>query len=274
VGAPWWAGTSRVARGGARAGGLPRRGRPPAAAASSRALFLQSAYKCAFAGLRDPPRSPPARSPRSTQAGGYTRREQARPAAGAQLRLPGGPAGFPALRPRPAPGRRSGRQLASPFFAERIQMSFAGLRDPPRSPPARAPRSTQAGGYTRERGKKLLRGGCRGSPWHLSAAAFAGSYWSHFILRRSRVVPYGLPGYRRLRRAPPQHRCCPGAPARPSAASGKTPLGAREYPVCAEGWAMWVLGGSPHLFQSHRGYLPAGEASGLNLPARASSWGA
>jgi hypothetical protein len=29
---------------------------------------------------------------------------------------------------------------------------------------------------------------------------------------------------------------------------------------------MWVLGGSPDLYQSHRGYLPVGEASWLNLP--------
>jgi hypothetical protein len=29
---------------------------------------------------------------------------------------------------------------------------------------------------------------------------------------------------------------------------------------------MWVLGGSPDLIQSHRGYLPVGDASGRNLP--------
>ncbi|KAK3897021.1 hypothetical protein C8A05DRAFT_48197 [Staphylotrichum tortipilum] len=46
---------------------------------------------------------------------------------------------------------------------------------------------------------------------------------------------------------------------------GRLRTGVREYPVCAEGWAMWVLGGSPDLSQSHRGYLPAGEADWLNL---------
>jgi hypothetical protein len=46
---------------------------------------------------------------------------------------------------------------------------------------------------------------------------------------------------------------------------GRLRTGAREYPVCAEGWAMWVTGGSPDLSQSHRGYLPVGEAAWLNL---------
>lgn len=29
--------------------------------------------------------------------------------------------------------------------------------------------------------------------------------------------------------------------------------GVREYPMCAEGWAMWVLGGSPDLFKATGG---------------------
>jgi hypothetical protein len=41
----------------------------------------------------------------------------------------------------------------------------------------------------------------------------------------------------------------------------------------AEGWAMWVPGGSPDLYASHRGYLPVGEAH-AEPPGRASSWGA
>ena len=47
---------------------------------------------------------------------------------------------------------------------------------------------------------------------------------------------------------------------------GRLRSGAREYPMCAEGWALWVLGRWPDLYLSHRGYLPVGEASGLNLP--------
>jgi hypothetical protein len=173
--------------------------------------------------------------------------------------------------------RICGRELASPFFAKPAQLSFAGSGNPPHSPPARASHCTQAGGYVRERESQAPAGGMsRHAPWHLSAAAFAGRCWSRFILRRPRVVPYGLPGYRRLRRAPPQHRRWPLALRRPAAAkaSGKTPHGVREYPMCAEGWALWVLGGSPYLPQSHRGYLPVGDAFRAEPPGRASSWGA
>ncbi len=48
----------------------------------------------------------------------------------------------------------------------------------------------------------------------------------------------------------------------------KNPEGAREYPVCAAGWALWVTGGSPHLLYSHRGYRRVGEASRLQPPRR------
>jgi hypothetical protein len=189
----------------------------------------------------------------------------------------GGPPGRPlAIVPRSRGSPRPG-ELASPFFAKPAQLSFAGSGNPPHSPPARASHCTQAGGYVRERESQAPAGGMsRHAPWHLSAAAFAGRCWSRFILRRPRVVPYGLPGYRRLRRAPPQHRRWPLALRRPAAAkaSGKTPHGVREYPMCAEGWALWVLGGSPYLPQSHRGYLPVGDAFRAEPPGRASSWGA
>ncbi len=29
--------------------------------------------------------------------------------------------------------------------------------------------------------------------------------------------------------------------------------GAREYPMCAEGWALWALGGSPDLYKATGG---------------------
>ena len=61
-----------------------------------------------------------------------------------------------------------------------------------------------------------------------------------------------------MRRAPPQHRY--GARPRASGGIWEDPAGAREYPTCAEGWAMWVPGGSPDLTESHRGYPPVGEA--------------
>ncbi|KAK4133665.1 hypothetical protein BT67DRAFT_39822 [Trichocladium antarcticum] len=87
-------------------------------------------------------------------------------------------------------------------------------------------------GPAHTRSKHLLWGGCPGRPGHLPTAAFAGCHRSHFMLSPlSRVVPYGLPGYRRLRRTtPPQPRgCCHGA-----TASGKTLSGAREHPICAD----------------------------------------
>lgn len=110
---------------------------------------------------------------------------------------------------------------------------------------------------------------------HHSAAAFAGRCWSHFIHRRLRVVPYGLPGYRRLRRAPPQHRCCHRRNP-PGGARGiwEDSAGAREYPMCAEGWAMWVLGGSPDLFEATGGTYRLGTPFRAEPPGRASSWGA
>ena len=153
------------------------------------------------------------------------------------------------------------RGPASPFLAKRIQTSFAGPGNPPQSPPARAPHCALVGGYVRRGGRQEpeepLRGGCRAAlgtpPRQPSPAAVQ---QSHVIHRRSRVVPYGLPGYRRLRRAPPQHRrCSPGA-SRPGPGArhlGRLLSGAREYPVCAEGWAMWVLGGSPDLFKATGG---------------------
>jgi hypothetical protein len=54
------------------------------------------------------------------------------------------------------------------------------------------------------------------------------------------------------------HHCTPRP--RGGGASVKNPAGAREYPVCAAGWALWVTGGSPHLLYSHRGYRRVGEA--------------
>ena len=47
----------------------------------------------------------------------------------------------------------------------------------------------------------------------------------------------------------------------------KNPAGAREHPVRAAGWALWVTGGSPHLPNSHRGYRRVGEASPSERPS-------
>ncbi|KAK4233343.1 hypothetical protein C8A03DRAFT_19574 [Achaetomium macrosporum] len=57
-------------------------------------------------------------------------------------------------------------------------------------------------------------------------------------------------------RAPPQRRRwpCPGAVQR---GIWEDSEGAREHPVCAEGWALWVLGGSPDLLTKPPG-VPTG----------------
>lgn len=154
-------------------------------------------------------------------------------------------------------------------------MSFAGLGNSLKSPPARARHCTLVGGYMR-RGQakqkakqkaKLLWGGCPGRPGHLSTAAFAG----RFSLISSVAALAWCPTVCRGTDDCGEHHPSPAAALACSnrlagAASGKTLSGAREYPVCAEGWALWVLGGSPDLLQSHRGYLPVGDATGLNLP--------
>jgi hypothetical protein len=100
-----------------------------------------------------------------------------------------------------------GCEPASPFFAKRIQNEFCGIGKSTQEPAG--PCAPLNGGRwvcEREGAGSPCGGDVEAQPWHLSAAAFTGRCWSQFIHRRSRAVPYGLPGYRRLRRAPPQHR--------------------------------------------------------------------
>jgi hypothetical protein len=71
---------------------------------------------------------------------------------GGGLRPPGNLSGgrrATALGPGPLPALLRVRELASPFFAKRTQMSSAGLGNPPQSPPGRARRCALAGGYMR-----------------------------------------------------------------------------------------------------------------------------
>ncbi|MDQ3284537.1 MAG: hypothetical protein M3P92_02310 [Actinomycetota bacterium] len=51
---------------------------------------------------------------------------------------------------------------------------------------------------------------------------------------------------------------------RPGAQRGiwEDSTGAREYPECAEGWAMWVLGGSPDLYKATGGTYRLGTPQG------------
>ena len=99
-------------------------------------------------------------------------------------------------------------ELASRLLAKPIQTSFAAIGKPTQEPAGPcAPLRPGRWVYEKE-GKRTLWAGRRvySAPVHGSLHR---QLWSHFILRRLRVVPYGLPGYRRLRRAPPQHRCSP-----------------------------------------------------------------
>jgi hypothetical protein len=104
-----------------------------------------------------------------------------------------------------------------------------------------------------------------GSTWHRSTAALAGRCWSHIILRRLRVVPYGLPGYRRLRRAPPQHRRWHGPRAGSARHLGRL-CRRKGIPHVRRGVGSVGAWRFARPLQSHRGYLPVGEASGPNLP--------
>ena len=104
-------------------------------------------------------------------------------------------------------------------------------------------------------------GDVEAQPWHLSTAAFAGRCQSHFIHRRSRVVPYGLPGYRRLRRAPPLH---PPPPRRRGISEESSRR--KGIPRVRRGVGYVGAWRFARPFQSHRGYLPVGEAFRLNLP--------
>lgn len=92
--------------------------------------------------------------------------------------------------------------------------------------------------------------------------------WSHFILRRLRVVPYGLPGYRRLRRAPPQHHCSPGRSHSPGPARHLGRLRqAQGNTPCAPRGGLCGLLAARQTFQKPPG-VPTGWGSlqGQNLP--------
>jgi len=136
-----------------------------------------------FAESRNPLLSPPARARHCALVGGYMRREKAeqRPGLGAAA-LSAVAFQRPGRALQPSGSLRGvgaallcGCELASPFLAKPIQMSFAGLGNPPLSPPARAPHCALVGGYMRKGNPKLLWGGCRGklgtSPRQPSQAA-------------------------------------------------------------------------------------------------------
>jgi hypothetical protein len=174
--------------------------------------------------------------------------------------------------PRSSTGsRRTSAWLRArePIFSETHTNEFCGIgKSTPEPAGPCAP--LRPGRWVYEKGEETCSCGedveSLKKPWHLSTAAFAGRCWSHFILRRLRVVPYGLPGYRRLRRAPPQHRCCPGASARgPPRHLGRL-CRRKGIPHVRRGVGYVGAWRFARPLQSHRGYLPVGDASGLNLP--------
>src|SRR5690348_187038 len=231
-----------------------------------------------FAGLGDPPQSPPGRARGCTTVGGYMRKEQAEQRLGLGKRqywrtgrIPGCMRLSAGLRP---PRRLRGapfwcRELASPFLAKPIQMSFAGWGNPPQSPPGRARGCTTVGGYMRRESQAPVGGMSRRdslalgtSPRQPSQAAvcpisyIAALAWCPTVCRGTDDCGEHHPSTA----APLAHL------ARGCAASGKTPFRRKGIPHVRRGVGYvgaWLLA---RPFQSHRGYLPVGEASGLNLP--------
>ena len=161
-----------------------------------------------------------------------------------------------------APAAPRACELASPFLAKPIQMSFAGSGNPPQSPPARARHCAPVGGYMRERKRKPLWGGCR-----VASAPLHGS------LRRPLLVPFHNSPLSRgaLRSAgvPTISASTTPAPLLPWRSGpgkarhlGRLRPGAREYPMCAEGWALWVLGRWPDLYLATGGTYRLGKPQG------------
>ena len=148
-----------------------------------------------------------------------------------------------------------GCELASRLLAKPIQMSFAGSGIPPQSQPARAPHCALVGGYVRRESHSSVVGGLSGR--------FSDSAPLHGSLRRPLLVPFHTSPLSRgaLRSAgvPTIAASTTPAPLQPEhlarALHGiwEDSAGVREYPMCAEGWAMWVLGGSPDLFKATGG---------------------
>jgi hypothetical protein len=229
--------------------------------------FLAKRIQMSFSGSGNPPQSPPARAPHCALVGGYMRKERARRLGQrAQLAIES-LAWFRSpwclLRWLWPPRRFEVHfvcvcELASRFLAKPIQMSFAGSGNPPQSQPGRAPHCALVGGYVRKREKPQLCGGdVGGAAVSAPLAPLRGS------LRRPLLVPFHTSPLSRgaLRSAgvPTIAASTTPAPLQPEhLARGLHGIwedseGVREYPMCAEGWAMWVLGGSPDLFKATGG---------------------
>ena len=159
------------------------------------------------------------------------------------------------------PWRESARLRArEPIFCKTHQNEFCGIgKSTPQPAGPCAP--LRPGRWVYEKGEaELLRGGCRGT----ALAPLRGG------LRRPLLVPFHTSPLSRgaLRSAgvPTIAASTTSAPLLPwpwrrgPRGIWEDSAGAREYPVCAEGWALWVIGGSPDLLKA------TGGTYGLGMP--------
>jgi hypothetical protein len=233
--------------------------------------FLAKPIQMSFAGLGNPPPSPPGRARHCALVGGYMRKEQARQQPGPEQ------ASIRTCRPLPGPGPLA-QALAScagrdascvclrarePIFSETHTDEFCGVgKSTPEPAGPCAPLRPGRWAYEKER-LPALWGGRRGK----SSAPLHGS------LRR----PLGPVSYiAALAWCPTvcrgtddcgEHHLSTAAARSDLARAlarhlGRLRSGAREYPVCAEGWAMWVLGGSPDLYKATGGTCRLGKPQG------------
>jgi hypothetical protein len=261
----------RVGRLGSRVGGSGARTRQSAQAmgaapAVPRACelaspFLANAVQMSFAGLGNPPQSPPARGRHCDPVGGYMRREGGRAARGSKKTVM---AGFGSRWLRcPTPLPTLGFLLArEPIFSETHTNEFCGIgKSTPEPAGTCAP--LRPGRWVYEgKERKPLWGGCR-----VASAPLHGS------LRRPLLVPFHNSPLSRgaLRSAgvPTISASTTPAPLLPWRSGpgkarhlGRLRPGAREYPMCAEGWALWVLGRWPDLYLATGGTYRLGKPQG------------
>jgi hypothetical protein len=151
-----------------------------------------------------------------------------------------------------------------PIFSKTHTNEFCGIgKSTPE--PAGPCRPLRPGRWVYEKGKKTPAGGLSGaslgigtSPRQPSQAAvgpisyIAAFAWCPTVCRGADDCGE-------------HHLSTAAAPAlRPGGSRGiwEDSAGAREYPMCAEGWAMWMLGGSPDLYKATGGTYRLGKPQG------------
>jgi hypothetical protein len=240
--------------------------------------FLAKPIQTSFAGSRNPPPSPPARARHCALVGGYMRREQ--PEQPEQPEQRGQPATVPKvlwLASTALAGMRgppphfvgplhlcAWLRASEPIFSKTHTNEFCGI-EKSTPEPAGPCAPLRPGRWVYEKGSRKP---CGGDVERLSASApLRGS------LRRPLTVPFlpSPPSRGALRSAGVPTIAASTTPApllpwrtRPGPARhlGRLCSGAREYPICAAGWAMWVFGGSPYLFKATGGTYRLGTPQG------------